>query len=168
MGKRVVAIDLDPQANLTSAFLPEEQLESLWDSEWASNAADTIYKCIRPLAQVGDFREPVTKQINPRLSLVPGDLGLAGVEDRLSEEGPKSVYSGELYRPLRILTAIWQVSQLAAREHNDDLILADVGPNRGAINGPHSSDRITSSFLCSRSIFAAGSSESWTDGRMAD
>ncbi len=24
MGKRVVAIDLDPQANLTSAFLPEE------------------------------------------------------------------------------------------------------------------------------------------------
>ena len=24
LGKRVVAIDLDPQANLTSAFLPEE------------------------------------------------------------------------------------------------------------------------------------------------
>ena len=30
MGKRVVAIDLDPQANLTSAFLPESELESLW------------------------------------------------------------------------------------------------------------------------------------------
>jgi chromosome partitioning protein len=26
MGKKVVAIDLDPQANLTSAFLPEETL----------------------------------------------------------------------------------------------------------------------------------------------
>ena len=134
MGKRVVAIDLDPQANLTSAFLPEEQLESLWDSENASNAADTIYKCIRPLAQVGDFREPVTKQINPRLSLVPGDLGLAGFEDRLSEEWPKSVDSGELYRPFRILTAFWQVSQLAAQEHDANLILADVGPNLGAIN----------------------------------
>ena len=31
MGKRVVAIDLDPQANLTSAFLTEEKLERLWD-----------------------------------------------------------------------------------------------------------------------------------------
>ena len=31
MGKRIVAIDLDPQANLTSAFLPEDQLEALWD-----------------------------------------------------------------------------------------------------------------------------------------
>ena len=33
MGKRVVAIDLDPQANLTSAFLPEETLEELWDPQ---------------------------------------------------------------------------------------------------------------------------------------
>lgn len=30
MGKRVVAIDLDPQANLTSAFLSEDDLEVLW------------------------------------------------------------------------------------------------------------------------------------------
>ncbi len=29
MGKRVVAIDLDPQANLTSAFLSEDDLEAL-------------------------------------------------------------------------------------------------------------------------------------------
>ena len=33
MGKRVVAIDLDPQANLTSAFLPEDDLEILWDPD---------------------------------------------------------------------------------------------------------------------------------------
>ena len=86
------------------------------------------------MAQVGDIREPVTTQINPHLFLVPGDLGLAGFEDRLSEEWPKSVDSGELYRPFRILTAFWQVSQQAAQEHNADLILADVGPNLGAIN----------------------------------
>ena len=31
LGKRVIAADLDPQANLTSVFLPEERLEAIWD-----------------------------------------------------------------------------------------------------------------------------------------
>ena len=39
-----------------------------------------------------------------------------------------------LYRPFRLLTAFWQVAQMAAQDHNADLILADVGPNLGAIN----------------------------------
>jgi cellulose biosynthesis protein BcsQ len=29
-GRRVIAMDLDPQANLTAAFLDEDKLESLW------------------------------------------------------------------------------------------------------------------------------------------
>lgn len=134
MGKRIVAIDLDPQANLTSAFLPEDQLEALWDEDTALEGAGTVYQCIRPLTEVGDIRDPEAKQINSRLCLVPGDLGLAGFEDFLSQEWPNSPGSGALYRPFRILTAFWQVSQLAARKHNADLILADVGPNLGAIN----------------------------------
>lgn len=39
-----------------------------------------------------------------------------------------------LYRPLRILTAFWQVAQLAAKQVGADIILVDVGPNLGAIN----------------------------------
>jgi len=31
LGYRVLACDLDPQANLTAAFLDEERLENLWD-----------------------------------------------------------------------------------------------------------------------------------------
>lgn len=134
MGKRVVAIDLDPQANLTSAFLPEDQLETLWDIETSDEGSRTIFQCISPLTKVGDIREPEVKKINSHLSLVPGDLGLAGFEDFLSQEWPNSLGSGTLYRPFRILTAFWQVSQLAAKQHNADLILADVGPNLGAIN----------------------------------
>ena len=38
------------------------------------------------------------------------------------------------YRPFRILTAFWQVAQMAAAEVGADLILVDVGPNLGAIN----------------------------------
>jgi len=134
MGKRVVAIDLDPQDNLTSAFLPEDELEMLWDIDNKSPDADTVFQCVRPLTEVGDIRTPQTKCINSRLHLVPGDLALAGFEDFLSQEWPKSMDSGVLYRPFRVLSAFWQVAQLAAQQHSADLILADVGPNLGAIN----------------------------------
>lgn len=134
LGKRIIAIDLDPQANLTSAFLPEEKLESLWDSDSETDEARTIFQCVRPLTQVGDIAQPATIRITSKLYLVPGDLGLAGFEDFLSQEWPNSLGSGVMYRPFRILTAFWQVSQLAAKMHDADLILADVGPNLGAIN----------------------------------
>lgn len=134
MGKRVVAIDLDPQANLTSAFLSEEELELLWDAEDTSARSDTIYQCIRPLTEVGDILAPQTKTINPRLHLVPGDLALAGFEDTLSQAWPQAMGSTNLYRPMRLLSAFWQVAQMAATQHSADLILADVGPHLGAIN----------------------------------
>ncbi len=134
MGKRVVTIDLDPQANLTSAFLSEEQLESLWDNDTPVHSARTIYQCVKPLIEVGDIRAPEVKIINSRLSLVPGDLGLAGFEDYLSQEWPRSLGAENLFRPFRVQTALWQVSQMAAKQQNADLILADVGPNLGAIN----------------------------------
>lgn len=134
MGKRVVAVDLDPQANLTSAFLPEEILEELWDSADQPQKGTTLFQCVKPLTEVGDILEPVTKRISEGLHLVPGDLGLAGFEDHLSQEWPSSMGSGTLYRPFRILTAFWQIAQLAAKAHAADLILADVGPNLGAIN----------------------------------
>lgn len=134
LGKRVVAIDLDPQANLTSAFLSEEDLEVLWDPDNVSQRDTTVYQCVRPLTEVGDILSPQTQRINPRLHLVPGDLGLASFEDFLSQEWPNSLGSGSLYRPFRLLSSFWQVAQMAAQKHSASVILADVGPNLGAIN----------------------------------
>lgn len=134
LGKRVVAIDLDPQANLTSAFLSEDDLEILWNPDDTSQRATTIYQCIRPLTKVGDILEPQTQRIHSRLHLVPGDLGLASFEDFLSQEWPSSLGSGSLYRPFRLLTSFWQIAQMAASRTNADIVLADVGPNLGAIN----------------------------------
>lgn len=135
MGKRVVAIDLDPQANLTSAFLSEEVLEELWDSPDVQRGR-TIYGCVQPLTKVGDIRAPETRSITGRLHLVPGDLALAGFEDQLSGAWTEAMGSTQnnLFRPFRLLTAFWQVAQMAAASHEADLILADVGPNLGAIN----------------------------------
>ena len=134
MGKRVVAIDLDPQANLTSAFLPEAELEVLWDPDDMRQRNTTVYQCLRPLTEVGDLLAPQTQRIAAGLHLVPGDLGLAGFEDLLSREWPDALGSGALYRPFRVLSAFWQLAQQAAAQHSADIILADVGPNLGAIN----------------------------------
>jgi chromosome partitioning protein len=135
-GRRVVTIDLDPQANLTSAFLPEESLEALWDPPAPPEDGTTIFRCIQPLTRVGDILKPLTQAIHPRLHLVPGDLALAGFEDQLSGAWTDAMGSNQnnLYRPFRLLTAFWQVAQMAAQQHEAEIILADVGPNLGAIN----------------------------------
>lgn len=134
LGLRIVAIDLDPQANLTSAFLPEETQEQLWAPEGPAARGATVFRCVEPLTKVGDIEAPTTQQIRPNLFLVPGDLALAGFEDELSEAWPRAMGSRDLYRPFRLLTAFWWVAQAAASQHQADLILADVGPNLGAIN----------------------------------
>jgi cellulose biosynthesis protein BcsQ len=131
LGKRVVALDLDPQANLTSAFLDDDELEALWEN---GSGPSTIYRAIEPLAGVGDLVEPELISINDRLHLIPGDVSLAGFEEQLSNEWPSSMGNGNLIRPFRVLTAFWQAAQMAAERVAADLVLVDVGPNLGAIN----------------------------------
>lgn len=130
MGKRVVALDLDPQANLTAAFLEEDQLESLWETQ---TGPTTIYRAIQPLTKVGDLLEPVITPISPRLHLISGDVALARFEEKLSQEWPNSL-GNDPYRSFRVLTSFWQIAQTAARRVQADVIFVDVGPNLGAIN----------------------------------
>jgi cellulose biosynthesis protein BcsQ len=130
-GKRVVALDLDPQANLTAAFMDEDQLESLWETQ---TGPSTIYRAVQPLTAVGDLQEPILYPVTGHLHLIPGDVALAGFEETLSNVWPESMGDNNLYRPFRILSSFWQVAQLAARRVQADLILVDVGPNLGAIN----------------------------------
>jgi len=133
-GQRVLACDLDPQANLTAAFLDEDELEGLWQEDPSALAA-TIFQSVQPLTKVGDLVVPEPRRITPELMLLPGDLALSGFEDRLSSEWPEAMGStATLYRPFRILTAFWTVAQHAARATHATLILMDVGPNLGAIN----------------------------------
>jgi len=131
MGKRVVVADLDPQANLTAAFLHEDKIERLWNEQ---RLGSTIYHCVKPLTGVGDIQKPVLQNIAPDLYLIPGDVELSGFEDALSGEWPNSMGDKNLYRPMRMLSSFWQVMQMAASNVEADLILVDIGPNLGAIN----------------------------------
>ena len=132
-GHRVLACDLDPQANLSAAFLDEERLEPLWNGNNASRGT-TVFKCVAPLLEVGDLLQPELQEITQHLTLIPGDLALSGFEDTLSGEWPNALGSSNLYRPFRILTSFWTVMQQGAKDMNAEIILADVGPNLGAIN----------------------------------
>ncbi|MBN2376434.1 MAG: ParA family protein [Sedimentisphaerales bacterium] len=131
LGNTVVAVDLDAQANLTAAYLDEDQLEQLWENK---KDPTTIYRAIEPLTKVGDILEPHVEKVGQGLYLVPGDVSLATFEDILSQSWPDSMSDSNLHRPFRILTAFWQVAQMAAKKISANLILVDVGPNLGAIN----------------------------------
>jgi chromosome partitioning protein len=157
LGLRVVAADLDPQANLTSAFLDEDRLEQLWRNP---GETDTIFAAIRPLLRgTGDIANPHLESISygdsiiglqlslfghssnqlalfsdttSHLALIVGDLALSRFEDQLSEVWPKCSDGDE--RAFRVISAFWRIMQNAAARHTADVILVDLGPNLGAIN----------------------------------
>ncbi len=129
--KRVVIFDLDPQSNLTAAFLNEDKIEKIWNQQ---NQGSTIYNCVKPLAGVSDIATPVLRKITTNLFLLPGDVALSNYEDLLSEAWPGSMGDNNLYRPMRILSSFWQVMQMAADQVQAEIILVDIGPNLGAIN----------------------------------
>ena len=127
----VLAVDLDPQANLTAAFLNEDDLVDLW--EGPPQAATTIHRCVEPLTKVGDIRKPLLRRVSDRLHLLPGDLALSDFEDLLSKEWPDCLGSAP-YRAFRSITSFWQVIRMGIEEAEADIVLVDVGPSLGAIN----------------------------------
>ncbi|KJR42535.1 cobyrinic acid a,c-diamide synthase [Candidatus Magnetoovum chiemensis] len=127
----VISVDLDAQASLTAAYFDENKLEELWENK---DTPTTIYQAIEPLTKTGDIENPVVEKVTQGLYLISGDVALASFEDILAENWPKSMDDANLFRPFRILTAFWQVAQMAAKDVGADIILLDVGPNLGAIN----------------------------------
>lgn len=131
LGRRVLVADLDPQANLTAAFLDDDRLEDLWPD---GEHPETIYGAIEPLLKgTGDVSmEPHLEQIEEGSHLLVGDLALSLFEDELSQQWPNCLDGKE--RAFRVITAFWRVLQAGAQRMGADIILMDLGPNLGAIN----------------------------------
>lgn len=130
LGARVVAADMDPQANLTAAFLDEDRLEELWEN---TTQPYTVYRAVEPLVRgIGDISDPHIEPIDDDLVLIVGDLALSGFEDQLSEVWPKCADGDE--RAFRVTSAFWRILQRAAQRHTASVVLMDLGPNLGAIN----------------------------------
>jgi len=128
-GINTLAVDLDPQANLSAMFLKEEQLEELWPE---GGHPRTILGCVQPIMRgTGDIAEPYVQRLSDNLGLLTGDLGLSRFEDKLSAAWPACHNSDEA--AFRTMTAFHR-SMLNASSFGPELILIDVGPNLGAIN----------------------------------
>jgi cellulose biosynthesis protein BcsQ len=130
MGIDVVALDLDPQANLTSAFFDESRQLDLW---WpADNRSDSIFKAVEPLLEhLGDIQPAKLAWIANHLHLLPGDLALSRFEDRLAEAWPKCL-TGDA-DSFRVTTAFYRLAAQAAQERRASIALFDVGPSLGAL-----------------------------------
>ncbi len=129
-GRRVIAADLDPQANLSGMFLTEETLEEMSNDP----ARKTINDDIAPLFDgTGDIASaPHVEEIGERIGLLTGDLGLSGQEDDLSSQWPLCLDRNP--RAFRVTTAFARLICRAGTGFDADLALVDVAPNLGALN----------------------------------
>lgn len=134
LGVPVVAVDLDPQANLTAAFLPDSRLEEIWPE---GEHRQTLLGAVRPLLdRLGDLGEPPLEAITQHLALVPGDLGLSLFEDRLADAWKRCLDDNlsEAHDAFRVMTAFYRTAERAAQIRGAALVLVDVGPSLGALN----------------------------------
>lgn len=129
-GVPVLAADLDPQGNLTSAFLDEDRLEEVMPD---NGHPLTIFGAVQPLKKgTGDIADAYVEEVSPKLGVILGDMALSTFEDQLSEVWPKCMDRDE--RAFRVTSAFWRIVQLAGEKHQAGVILFDLGPNLGAIN----------------------------------
>ncbi|WP_017545437.1 ParA family protein [Nocardiopsis prasina] len=146
-GKRVLAVDLDPQSNLTSSFLDEDDLSFLWDeseptipdhqgrlfSRFDLGGVWTIAQAVDPIVKgTGDIKAVDPIEVVENLWLIPGDLELSRFEDELSANWTRGFGGDE--KALRTTSAFHRIIQKAQRRIDPDITLIDIGPNLGAIN----------------------------------
>jgi cellulose biosynthesis protein BcsQ len=119
---KVLAVDLDPQANLTTAFVGGTSA-SLHDL--------TVYECIRRILGA-DTDSSIGQPIGPNLVLLPSDLMLSAFEEELAMEWQRAQNGDK--QAFRIVSAPWRVMRMLAQNHEAQLILVDLGPNLSSIN----------------------------------
>jgi chromosome partitioning protein len=130
LGYRSLAIDLDPQANLTSMFLSDERLQEIYDNE---NARPTILESIKPLNRgISDIQPAHIENITEKIGLIAGDLELSLFEDKLSSSWGNCLNRDEA--AFRIVSSFSRVIAEANDRFKADFNIIDIGPNFGAIN----------------------------------
>jgi len=130
LGKTVLVVDLDPQTNLTKMFLREDQLEEIWPY---NKLHKSIFSSITPILETtGNIEPPQLHKINHNIHLIPGDLGLMQLEDKLSDCWLQSLDNNQT--AFNAICAFYHIIYHAAKETDSEFALIDSGPNLGTIN----------------------------------
>ncbi|MGB0788077.1 MAG: ParA family protein, partial [Marinirhabdus sp.] len=130
LGHKALAIDLDPQANLTSIFLSDDRLQEIYENE---KSRPTILESIKPLNRgISDIKPVHIEEIELNIGLINGDLELSLFEDKLSSSWGNCLNRDEA--AFRIVSSFYRVILEASKRFGADFNIIDVGPNFGAIN----------------------------------
>lgn len=130
LGYKCLAVDLDPQANLTSMFLPDDKLNEIYENE---ASRPTILEAIKPLDKgLGDIKDATIHYVTDKIGLLAGDLELSMFEDKLSENWGKCNDGDEA--AFRIISSFYRMIKKSGKVLNADYCVIDIGPNFGAIN----------------------------------
>lgn len=127
-GFKVLAVDLDPQCNLSSYFLSSERMEEIVLEEQEV----TILDAIVPVSEGEPYIPVHIEKIAENLSLLIGNLSLSAFEDTLSDAWTKCL-GGAVYG-FKVTSVFETLIEDAAHRCKADFVLIDVGPNLGAIN----------------------------------
>lgn len=128
LGYRVLSVDLDPQSNLSALFLDEDRLYETFDE----HKRLTIRDAINPIAEGEGFGGIHVESIDDNIALLIGSLSLSLFEDKFSDAWLKCL-DGDIYS-FKVISSFKTIIEEAARQHQADVVLIDVGPNLGAIN----------------------------------
>jgi chromosome partitioning protein len=128
LGIKTIAVDLDPQSNLTSMFLTPERLENVYEN----NLPITILDSINPVVSGDPYQQIHIEPINENLGLILGNLSLSTFEDKLSDGWLKCL-GGDSYS-FKLTSIFNTIINDATKQFNAEIVLIDVGPNLGAIN----------------------------------
>ena len=130
-GLRVLAVDLDPTAGLTASFLDDTALNDVWNG---GKRVGTMLDSIGPLLADQDLAPVTFREMNARLALVPGHLGLNVLQDALCRAWADSSADGNQFQAFQLLAAFWRSAQDAAERFGADLIVFDACSSLGALN----------------------------------
>jgi chromosome partitioning protein len=138
-GKKVLAVDADPQANLTEimlapliSYLDEKERETGIKQELEGTS---LLEMLKPRID-GDISEieisnVVTIKVAENLELLRGDVNLSSIEDSLAEAHIQR-FSNKTHEK-RTYVAIGDFLTRYGAAHDVDYILIDVGPSSGAL-----------------------------------
>ena len=130
LGHKCLAVDLDPQANLSSMFLSDEELERIYGQD---TNRETLISGIKPLDRgVGDIASVKVHEINTNIGLLAGDQDLSLFEDKLNDSWRKCLDSDEA--SFIIVSSFSRIIENEAEKFGAEYCIIDVGPNFGALN----------------------------------
>jgi chromosome partitioning protein len=130
LGHKCMAVDLDPQTNLTSMFLTEDELERIYSQD---TNRETLLSGIKPLDRgLGDIAQVKIHEVNSNIGLLAGDLELSLFEDKLSSNWSKCIDGDEA--AFRIVSSFFRIIIAEATKFEAEYCIIDVGPNFGALN----------------------------------